>query len=162
MRKAIKQTAELESLSGPEELDQIEQGLLDHAQEATGTSYAPYSGFRVGAAVLLEDGTMVLGSNQENGSYPEGQCAERVALFATGSQHPNKRIMAIAIAARRSKTDQFYPVSPCGGCRQVMLEYEQKQHQPIKVLFRGQNQEVLVADTTTVLLPFAFDGSALL
>ena len=138
-----------------------ERELWQAAQEATQTAYAPYSGFWVGAAVLLEDGTLVCGSNQENASYPEGLCAERVAIFSAGSQHPEKKIIAVAIAARDSKTGDLCAVTPCGGCRQVMLEFEQKQDRPFRVLFQGGHQEVLVAESVKVLLPFGFQSANL-
>ena len=150
----------LHKASDMEELDQIDQELLIRAQKATETAYAPYSGFRVGAAVLLEGNTIVAGSNQENASYPQGLCAERVALFSAASQHPGKRILAVAIAAWDSKIDDFCAVAPCGGCRQVMLEFEQKQDQPIKVLFPGPGRELLIAPSTETLLPFGFKSSS--
>ena len=149
----------LDKASNPEELDLIDQKLLRIAQEATETAYAPYSGFRVGAAVLLEGNTIISGSNQENASYPQGLCAERVAIFSAASQHPGKKILSIAIAAWDSKINSFCAVTPCGGCRQVMLEFEQKQESSIRVLFPGPDTEVLIAPSTEVLLPFGFKSS---
>lgn len=156
MNKANRFETSMERLSGPDELNPEERALWQAAQQATETSYAPYSGFYVGAAVLLEDGTMVRGSNQENASYPQGLCAERVAIFSAGSQHSEKSILAVAIAARDSKTGQLCAVSPCGGCRQVMLEFEQKQDRPIRVLFPGKDHEILVSASVQILLPFGF------
>ena len=141
------------------ELDQLDQELVLRARKATETAYAPYSGFRVGTAVLLEGNTIVSGSNQENASYPEGLCAERVALFSAASQYPGKRILTVAIAAWDSKTSDFCAVAPCGGCRQVMLEFEQKQDLPIKILFPGPGREVLIAPSAETLLPFGFKSS---
>ena len=151
----------LECFSGANKLSTKERELWQAAQQATQTAYAPYSGFKVGASVLLEDGTIIFVSNQENASYPQGLCAERVALFSTGSQHPEKIIKAVAIAALDAKTGQFCAVTPCGGCRQVMLEFEQKQGQAIRVLFPGKDEEVMVAESIKVLLPFGFQSSKL-
>ena len=159
MNRHLRLEIVLDKVSNPEELDLIDQKLLSSAQEATETAYAPYSGFRVGAAVLLEGDTIVSGSNQENASYPQGLCAERVAIFSAASQHAGKRILSVAIAAWDSKTNSFCAVTPCGGCRQVMLEFEQKQKSSIKVLFPGPDTEILIAPSTEALLPFGFKRS---
>src|SRR5687767_6042054 len=114
------------------ELTGADQILFREAREATRTSYSPYSNFCVGAALRLEDGTVVRGSNQENAAFPSGLCAERTAVFTAAVQHPGKRIDAIAIVACPAESRQFVPISPCGGCRQVLLEYEQKQGSPMR------------------------------
>jgi cytidine deaminase len=139
-----------------QELTPEERSLLDAARKATYRSYSPYSGFSVGAAVLLDDGTIVEGSNQENSSYPQGMCAERTALFYTGSRYPDKKILALCIAARG--TDGSFttlPVTPCGGCRQALLESECRQKSPIKVLLYGID-EIYVISSAQQLLPLAF------
>ncbi len=139
-----------------QELTPAEKSLLDAARKATYRSYSPYSGFSVGAAVLLDDGTIVEGSNQENSSYPQGICAERTAIFYAGSRYPDKKILALCIAARG--TDGSFttlPVTPCGGCRQALLESEYRQKSPIKVLLYGID-EIYIISSAQQLLPLAF------
>lgn len=139
-----------------QELTPVEKSLLDAARKATYRSYSPYSGFSVGAAVLLDDGTIVEGSNQENSSYPQGICAERTAIFYAGSRYPDKKILALCIAARG--TDGSFttlPVTPCGGCRQALLESEYRQKSPIKVLLYGID-EIYIISSAQQLLPLAF------
>ncbi len=139
-----------------QELTPVEKSLLDAARKATYRSYSPYSGFSVGAAVLLDDGTIVEGSNQENSSYPQGICAERTAIFYAGSRYPDKKILALCIAARG--TDGSFttlPVTPCGGCRQALLESECRQKSPIKVVLYGID-EIYIISSAQQLLPLAF------
>jgi len=139
-----------------QELTPADKSLLDAARKATYRSYSPYSGFSVGAAVLLDDGTIVEGSNQENSSYPQGICAERTAIFYAGSRYPDKKILALCIAARG--TDGSFttlPVTPCGGCRQALLESEYRQKSPIKVLLYGLD-EIYIISSAQQLLPLAF------
>jgi len=138
----------------------IDRDLMKRAEEAAGDAYAPYSGFRVGVAVLLEDGQIVTGSNQENASYPSGLCAERVALFSAASRFPGKKIMKISVAARDRKGITA-PVTPCGCCRQVMLEYEYKQEQPIQIFLHGTNHQILRFNSADSLLPLGFNRSQL-
>ncbi len=144
-----------------DELSSDDRALIEAAQEATHTSYSPYSQFCVGAAVLLEDGTIVKGSNQENAAYPSGLCAERTAIFATGALHPNKRIKAIAVTARPASSDAFVLASPCGACRQSMLEYENRQGQPIRMLIQRENNEICVMPSLDSLLPLSFTSKNL-
>ncbi len=132
------------------------QIIVEAARKASENAYAPYSHFHVGAAVLLADGTVVTGSNQENAAYPSGLCAERVALFAASSAHPNTPICALAIAAKDDKgliTER--PVSPCGSCRQVLLECQQRSGNRIKVVMVGSHK-VIVVDDAAELLPLSF------
>lgn len=138
------------------ELSQEDQQLMAMAQQACSTSYSPYSNFCVGAVLLLEDGTIIPGSNQENAAYPDGLCAERVALFACGAQHPNKIIKKIAVAARRAGAEPYLEASPCGSCRQVMLEYEKKQEQDIEILIRWGKEGYIKLTRLSDLLPFSF------
>ncbi len=130
------------------------QALLSAARQAMTAAYAPYSQFPVGAAVELEDGTLVPGTNQENAAYPAGICAERVALFAARSAHPHTPILRVAVTAHRGGRGIF----PCGICRQVMWEYEARQAAPIELLcWDLDNDEIYVFREVRHLLPFAFD-----
>ena len=129
--------------------------LIKAAHEALSSAYAPYSQFQVGAALLLEDGSIVKGSNQENAAYPSGLCAERVAFFSAGSQHPGKKIMAAAVT---TSYPMEHPISPCGACRQVMAEYELKQQTSIKLLLCSHDGSVMVVNNSRDLLPLYFSG----
>ncbi|TPE42645.1 cytidine deaminase [Pontibacter mangrovi] len=140
----------------PQELTPEEQKAMQLAQEAANDAYAPYSNFLVGAALLLEDGTLFKGSNQENAAYPSGLCAERTALFALSANHPNAKIKLLAVTARRRQEQQFLPAMPCGACRQVMAEYEYKQHEPIPVLLQAANGKFYRFHSVADLLPFQF------
>lgn len=143
------------------EMTHEERILVDKAKEATYSSYAPYSHFCVGASLLLDDGTIVIGCNQENSSYPCGICAERSAIFAAGAQYPDKKAIAICIAARDTSGDFTHqPVTPCGACRQVMSETEDKQHTPMQVYLYGKDGTYILQDAKD-LLPVSFDGSFL-
>lgn len=132
------------------------KAIVDAAKEATNRSYAPYSKFHVGAAILLENGEVISGSNQENVAYPSGTCAERTACFYAHSAFPGQKFKAIAIAAR--DTDGEFcqkPISPCGACRQALLEYETLAGEPVKVLLAGKD-EIYMIDSIASLLPLAF------
>ncbi|MEM6806217.1 MAG: cytidine deaminase [Bacteroidota bacterium] len=140
------------------ELAEDEQNLLEEALNATESAYAPFSKFRVGAAVLLSDGEVVLGNNQENKAFPSGLCAERVALFAIGAQSKGKEVQKMAIRARSEIHDIQEPCMPCGACRQVMLEYEQMGDQDWVILMQGEKGDILrVVGVSKCLLPFHFD-----
>ena len=129
--------------------------LAEKAYEALKTSYSPYSHFAVGAALLLKNGEIILGSNQENGAYPSGLCAERVALFYAGATFPNVPVKAIAIAANHNGTPTDNPVAPCGGCRQVMIETRTIGKEPITLIMVGKKR-VVVVDDVSHMLPFSF------
>lgn len=137
------------------ELQEWERKLIELAKSALSSSYSPYSHFRVGAAVLLENGEVVQGSNQENGAYPSGLCAERVALFYAGSKFPGVPIKAMAVAASTAEGFTVNPISPCGACRQVMLEYQQISNKPYSLYMVGQSKIIRV-DDIKFLLPFSF------
>ncbi len=156
MSKTIKSTISYTIYNNFSELSEEDQKLVEQAREACKTSYSPYSNFTVGAALLLEDGTIVPGSNQENAAYPAGLCAERVALFASGSIHPEKTIKKLAVAARRANTVDFLEASPCGSCRQVMLEFEGRQSQPIELIIRWGEDSYIKLESVSDLLPFSF------
>lgn len=142
------------------DLPKDEQELVDRAISATEASYSPYSKFRVGAAVQMETGEIITGCNIENNVYPLGLCAERVAVFSALSKYPNQKIYKIAIAA---STDQFQfdkPVSPCGSCRQVLVEFETRQNKDIKIILHG-NDQIYVVDSASSLLPLTFNETNL-
>jgi cytidine deaminase len=143
------------------ELSPEEQQLVSSAKLAFKTAYAPYSGFLVGASVLLANGEVISGSNQENVAYPSGLCAERVALFYAGAKYPDIKINTIAVSIFSQKFKEVDVISPCGACRQVMAEYEDKQEQPIKVILHSPTDEVLIANTVESLLPYMFKSSLL-
>jgi len=138
-----------------------EQKLLNKAIEATKDAYAPYSKFKVGAAVLLANGNIIKGNNQENATYPNGLCAERVALFNAASNFPNQQINAIALTIDYVGKTITQPVFPCGSCRQSMLEYEDRFNQNIKIYIVGPSNEVVIINSVKDILPFAFSGDFL-
>lgn len=138
------------------ELDGTERVAAESAIEAMDGSYAPYSGFNVGAAAILSDGTIVKGANQENAAYPSGLCAERVALFSAHSLYPDKNVVMIAIAARNMNGLCQSPASPCGACRQVMAQTQLRSGGKMKVILVG-SERVMVFDDVDSLLPFIFD-----
>ena len=139
----------------PEELSEDDKQLVERAIEATASSYSPYSHFAVGAALRLSDGTIVIGSNQENAAFPSGLCAERTAIFAAGATHPDKAVTALAIAARNEAGLTAEPVSPCGACRQVILEVEQRYNCAVRILLYGTNG-VYIINSIRDLLPLCF------
>ena len=120
------------------ELNETEQTLIRKAMEATHNSYANYSHFYVGAACLLADGRIVIGANQENAAFPSGLCAERSAIFGAQSNYPEQAITTLAIAARNANGFLKSPISPCGACRQVILEMEDRYKQPVRILLYGE------------------------
>jgi len=144
-----------------EELSVTVKALMNKAVEARKNAYAPYSKFKVGAAFLLEDGTIVTGNNQENAAYPSGMCAERVAVWKVASEYPNVKILKLAITASSSTQTTKEPVAPCGACRQTLSEYELKQKDKIEVYFMGEVGKVIKTDSLLDLLPIAFDKSFL-
>ena len=135
--------------------------LVEKAKAMTQNAYCPYSHYHVGAAALLADGQVITGSNQENAAYPSGLCAERTTLFYAGSAHPDKPVVALAIAAYTDGAFTPTPIAPCGACRQVMLEAEQRHHQSIRVLLYGTEGIYLIEGGTRELLPLTFDASFL-
>lgn len=135
--------------------------LLMHARKSVESAYAPYSHFNVGAAVHLENGEIICGSNQENAAYPSGLCAERVAIFYAGTKFPNVKIKAIAVTCKAENQVIGEPVTPCGGCRQVISEYETRHKQKIKMIMAGETGKVLVAESIESLLPLMFNSKHL-
>lgn len=149
-------TIEYKVFKNLSELDPTIQKLCEASENALTTAYAPYSNFKVGTAIELEEGKIIQGSNQENVAYPSGLCAERVALFTIGSQFPNAVIKRMAITARTKKFQITTPVTSCGSCLQVMAEFEQKQKSPIQVIFYCLGGEVVVVNSVKDLMPFSF------
>ena len=149
----LKSTVKVAQMS---ELSDVERSLVQQAIDATDRSYAPYSNFHVGAAILLKNGTTIMGCNQENAAFPSGICAERSAIFAAGAQFPNQPVMMLAIAARNENGElQEDPVSPCGPCRQVIIETETRFKQPVRILLYGK-KHVYVIDGIRQLMPLSF------
>ncbi len=145
------------SVMSYDELVDADRKLVDAARDATLNAYAPYSHFSVRAAVGLDDGAVVCGSNQENAAFPSGMCAERVAAFYAGANNPGAKFAAIAIAARDAEGKEVEaPVSPCGACRQVLLEYEKLAGRNVRVLLVGSD-EIYVLPSVKSLLPLAFN-----
>ena len=144
-----------------EELAVEDLQLLKEAIKATGTAYAPYSNFHVGAAVLMENGDVVTGSNQENAAYPSGLCAERVALFSASAHYPGIKIKSIAITANFDGDKKLLSVSPCGDCRQVMAEYEHRYNANIRLIMTSENGKVVVIPNIKTLLPLMFNSENL-
>ena len=143
-----------------DELNEADQSLMKTAMEATARSYAPYSHFSVGAAALLNDGTIVTGTNQENAAYPSGLCAERTTLFYANSQYPDQAVETLAIAARNERDFLDDPIPPCGACRQVMLETEKRFKQPMRILLFGK-KGIYEMKSVGALLPLSFDASSM-
>ena len=137
-------------------LPEEEKNLLQQAAKSALKSYAPYSEFHVGAAVLLENGKVICGSNQENAAYPSGLCAERVALFYANSQYPGVKVKALAISAHAEHFLVDKPLAPCGACRQVIAETENRQQSKIKIIMRGETGAVNMTEGIESLLPLTF------
>jgi cytidine deaminase len=148
---------EFERYKSASDLPPADRELLEIARNSTSKAYAPYSHFFVAAVARLEDGTTVCGTNQENASYPVGICAERTLLSTLATQFAGKRVEAIAISYLNGRGGQSdTPASPCGLCRQSLLEYEQRLQQPLRLILAGQMGEVIVVKQAKDLLPFAF------
>jgi cytidine deaminase len=144
-----------------DELPDLEKKLLIAAKAVVQNAYAPYSEFQVGSAVLLENGNIVTGTNQENAAYPSGLCAERVAIFSASSQNPGIAIKALALSAHSSKSLVNNPVTPCGACRQVLAEYENLYKSPVKLIMSGETGKIFVFENVESLLPFSFKAEEL-
>jgi len=143
------------------ELTKEDRNLMSAAVKARKRAYAPYSKFNVGASVLLENGEIIEGNNQENASYPSGLCAERVAVFYAGARYPGMHIKAIAITAASLNHEVNEPAAPCGNCRQAISEYEFRQGKPIKMLLMGETGSIIECKSLSDLLPLGFNSSFL-
>ncbi|RNL82601.1 cytidine deaminase [Sinomicrobium pectinilyticum] len=159
--KEVEITSRLMVYDNTDELPETIRVLMQKAVEARKNAYAPYSRFKVGAALLLENGEVVIGNNQENASYPSGLCAERVAVYHAGARYPDVKIRAMAISAASDNRTVLTPIPPCGACRQSLAEYEVKQAEPMELYFMGETGKVVKAASVKDLLPLLFDKSNL-
>lgn len=144
-----------------DELPEDIASLMDKAIAIRLKSYSPYSNFSVGAAILLDNGEVITGNNQENASYPSGLCAERTAIYYAGSQYPDAKILKMALTAGSKLKPTITPIPPCGACRQAIAEYEVKQDSPIEIYFMGETGKVAKSSSLANLLPLVFDKSVL-
>jgi len=149
-------TIEYKLLDNWNQLNESDRLLVDKAFDACNRAYAPYSKFHVGAAVLLDNGVIVEGINQENVAYPSGLCAERVALFYAGANYPTSKVDTICIVAKGDLLPIENLLTPCGACRQVMIETENRQKKAFRTILVSQNNKVMIFETALDLLPFAF------
>jgi cytidine deaminase len=159
--KEVKIESVLTVYDNIEELSKDVISLMEKAMEARQNAYAPYSKFNVGAALLLDNGEVVTGSNQENASYPSGLCAERTAIYYAGAKYPKAKIVQMAIIAGSTIKQTMSPIPPCGACRQAIAEYEVKQDAPIEIYFMGETGKVVKSNSLANLLPLVFDKSFL-
>ena len=137
-------------------LTKDDAALLEAARKITQKAYAPYSNFLVGAAAVFNNGEKVYGTNQENASYPVGICAERVLLASAASLYPNIAIDTIAISYDNTRGESSHPISPCGMCRQSLVEYEERVKQPIRLILSGLDGKVFIIEKANALLPLSF------
>jgi cytidine deaminase len=144
-----------------DELNVSEKQMMQRAVAARKNAYAPYSKFTVGCAIVLDNGEIIEGSNQENAAYPSGLCAERVAIFYAGANFPNAKILKLFISASPEDRDLELPIPPCGSCRQSIAEYESKQELPIEIYFMGGKGKIYKSDSLKNILPFMFDKNYL-
>ena len=155
--KEITITTQFKVFESVQELPNDIQDLMTQAVEVRKNAYAPYSKFRVGVAIFLDNGKIVLGSNQENAAYPSGLCAERVAIFYAGAVYPEAKILKMAITAASDTNQTTAPIPPCGSCRQSIAEYEIRQETPIEIYFMGEIGAIYKSESLKNLLPFMFD-----
>lgn len=146
---------------GLDELSDQVLKLFDKAVEAREKAYAPYSNFKVGAALLLDNGEIITGNNQENVSYPSGLCAERTAIYYAGSKYPECKISTMVITAASGHQKTIKPIPPCGACRQAIAEYELKQKSPIEIYFMGESGAIMRSNSIVNMLPLIFDKNEL-
>jgi cytidine deaminase len=154
----IQKEISIEEIESEEQLSSEDAELLNLARKSTEFAYAPYSRFYVGAALKLENGKIITGNNQENMAYPSGLCAERVAVFSAASNNKGLKITTIAITAKSDKFNVSKPVYPCGGCRQVLAEYEKRQGSDIRLILSGNTGKIAIVSSVKSLLPFMFEG----
>jgi len=153
--KEIQLTYKVTTYQTLDELPEVSQKLILLAREAALRAYAPYSGYKVGAAVLLANEELITGNNQENAAYPSGLCAERTALFYASSRYPNVAVQSIAVSSISNDPTSTEIAKPCGSCRQVMAEYEDLSGKPIEIILDGSST-ITVVNGIDTLLPFRF------
>jgi cytidine deaminase len=151
---------EFEEYSSADQLAEDDRMLLQMARNATQNAYAPYSKFQVGAAAMLVNNEIVIGSNQENASFPSGICAERALLASAAQLFPNVAVKTIAVTYNNLKGSSNTPVTPCGFCRQVMAEFESRMQTPMRIILSGTSGSIIVIPSITMLLPLAFQLEA--
>ncbi len=159
--KEIKIESTLCLFENMDELSESVSALMQKAITARKKAYAPYSNFNVGAAILLANGEVITGNNQENAAYPSGLCAERTAIYYAGAQYPNVKIISMALTAASNNNKTSQPIPPCGACRQAIAEYEIKQESPIEIYFMGEVGAVAKSGSLANLLPLGFDKAVL-
>ncbi|RZN82636.1 MAG: cytidine deaminase [Winogradskyella sp.] len=159
--KEVKIETTLEVYDSMTELPKDVQQLMQSAISIRKNAYSPYSKFNVGAAILLDNGEVVSGSNQENASYPSGLCAERTAIYYAGATYPKAKMLKMALTASSQNQVTGKPIPPCGACRQAIAEYEIKQDQPIEIYFMGAEGKVVKSESLANLLPLLFESSVL-
>lgn len=156
LMKVRKINISIEEYESGELLADWEEKLVNEAENAIGGSYAPYSEFHVGAVAQLNNGELIKGANQENAAYPSGLCAERVTLFHAKSKYPDSVVEALAISASADHFTVDHPIMPCGACRQVIAEVENRQNKKIRIIMRGQAGKTQIIDGIENLLPLMF------
>ncbi|WP_052593594.1 cytidine deaminase [Aureispira sp. CCB-QB1] len=159
--KKITLQSEIEVAKSIAELSEIDAQLLATAKEAAKGAYAPYSNFKVGAAVLMDNEAIVIGNNQENAAFPVTMCGERNAVFSAAAQYPNIAIKAVAITIISAKGNIDRPIPPCGSCRQVIYENETRHQSDIRLILQGDIGEIYVVQSVKDILPLLFDASYL-
>jgi len=159
--KIIKIETQIQIFESRQALPEASAHLLYEAEKCAKNAYAPYSRFKVGAAILLENGTIVVGSNQENAVYPSGLCAERTAAYYASANFPKIPFLKIAITAINDTQPLTVPVPPCGSCRQALVEYELLFNKPIEVIMAGETGVVYVVPSVASLLPCSFNNQFL-
>ena len=159
MEREIKIT--FEAIANYEALDQTEKKLFNAARKIRDKAYAAYSHFHVGCAILLENGEIITGSNQENAAYPSGLCAERTTIFWTAANFPDMKIKKLFVIGAPKDAVSSTPIPPCGACRQSILEYEAKQKDGIEIYFASLDGEIFKTESIRDLLPFSFDSTYL-
>ncbi|OYT15792.1 MAG: cytidine deaminase [Bacteroidetes bacterium 4572_77] len=159
--KTVNLQIRIEEYDSMEELQAPDRELLEKAWQACDSAYAPYSKFNVGAAVLLANGKIVSGNNQENAAYPSGLCAERVAMYYASAHYPGVAMKAIAVAVKSDEVVLEEPASPCGSCRQVMAEYENLYHTKMRIILGTPHTKIQILQGISSLLPLTFHGEGL-
>ena len=160
MMKKFEKKSIFYEYESPEQLTNSEKELIKEAEKAAKNAYAPYSKFKVGAALILENNKIIQGNNQENAAYPSGLCAERIAVFYANSQYPEVAIKQLAITAFRGDELVELPISPCGSCLQVLLETQRRYNTPVEIILSGK-KKIYKAENVEQFLPMNFDLDSL-